>query len=1018
MLRAIASRRTPLVCTLLAFILGFAFLAQPRLLKPVAAFAGPTCNVISGYVYQDLNNNGIRDVGEGPLPVGSTLELRNSSNVVVATTTTDATGFYKFSADGTIDTTPKTITQTVSFPESNVPMRTMSVPKFDPTLGTLTSVQISKTASFSSTAGGENGDGAPATITLTVAGSFAVTAPGTPDLVMGVAPSPTLFTFNAAAFDGMLDFDGPSGKTFNLVISPPSPASQMTTLTLPNDLDLYCGTGNVTINANVVASILASGSGFTDTRLRTPSSAQVTVKYTYIPSNCLAAGNYKIIQTSPEPPGFVDGCESIGNAKIPNSDMTDFINVTLAGADLPNNNFGEVRTTDLQITKTDNQTTTMPGQPLTYQIVVTNNGPTAVTGAPVTDTMPASLTNAAWMCAGMNGGSCNPTNGTGNINATVDLPISAKVTFTVNATVSASASGTITNAATIAVPPGILDTNQSNNTATDTTDINTNTDLAITKTDGLTEITLNSLLTYTIVVTNNGPTAVTNATVADTLPPNLDAANAAWSCAATTGSSCAAPFGAGNLNTTVNLAVNGTVTFKVKAKVVSALPGVITNTATVAAPPNITDTNPANNAATDETRVRPEGPCSPLAPTADAPTTVRGFTTSGALPQGDLFLLPSSLRFTLLAPAAGGASFFVVGDAIPGGNPGFAGVPSSGFAASGPGTTTQFVSCLDSFRELTLVLASKGVTEGDTVRLFVQNPDGTGQTVLAAFKFEGGVFKVAQLDAGAALLVNGSVPAPVGTPLSLVMTLGDSQRTSPLTLTLSQAGARAGCFQLATEVTRAGGVGTTSVVLTNVNVNRNPIAGDAARPEAGLLGGLTGGYPTGAKCTAGCPPPCPLPPVCNERICFRTPDYYCGHSIPLSVKSVRIPQINFGNPVSVRVGASVSSTVLRYLGCGFYGFEAQSSVSRMLTRYYLAAQISIAADPQRPDPCKLELGCFVMPMGGMPNPLPVLLSNGVTITGSTNLLEFFKQTESAIIEGRTADAQALLGIYKMLGCGD
>lgn len=59
-----------------------------------------------------------------------------------------------------------------------------------------------------------------------------------------------------------------------------------------------------------------------------------------------------------------------------------------------------------------------------------------------------------------------------------------------------------------------------------------------------------------------------------------------------------------------------------------------------------------------------------------------------------------------------------------------------------------------------------------------------------------------------------------------------------------------------------------------------------------------------------------------------------------------------------------------------------------------------------------------MTMGGMPTPLPLTLSNGYTITANTTLLDFFKQTEAAIIEGRTADAAALLNVYKMLGCGD
>jgi uncharacterized repeat protein (TIGR01451 family) len=991
-------------CALLLAAAGAAALLRVNLAKvsasapPAALLAGPTCNVISGFVYHDANSDGLKGGGEAGIP-GSMLKLLRGATEV-ATATSAADGSYQFTTDSTISTSPVTSAPiTVTFPESNVPMRTMNIPQFNPALGTLTSVQISKTASFSSTAGGENGDGAPATIMLTVTGSFAVTAPATPDLVIGVTPSPSIFTFNAAAFDGNLDFGGPSGMTFNLVTAPPNPAGQMTTLTAQSALDLYCGTGTVAVNANVTASILASGSGFTDTRLRTPSSAQVTVTYTYIPNNCLAPGNYRIVQMT-QPPGFADGCESIGSTKLPNTDTTDFIDVTLGSNNLPNNNFGELTATDLQTTKTVSPPTPLsPGSPLTYTIVVKNNGPTAVTNAPVTDTFPASLTGVTWSCVGAGGGTCNPTNGLGNIGATVNLPVNATVTFTVNATISASATGTITNTARIDTPLGIPDTVPGNNSSTVRTDVERPTDLAITKTDGLTTTTLGSLIQYAIVVTNNGPTAVTGASVTDTFPANL--ANVSWTCTATAGSSCGAPFGVGNIATTVDLLVNGKATFIVDAKVSVEIPNPIMNTATVAVPSGVTDTNPGNNSATDTTLIV----ACPQAglPTAGAPTTVLG------LAPNTLFLLPTDLRFALIAPPAGNASFFAVNDATPGGNPGFPGETSLGLSAAAPNATTRMVSCLDSFRELEIVLAAGGATQGDVVRALLQNPDGTGQTVLATFTFQGGVFVATQIGAGVSLSIAG-VPVALNAPIPPALMLGTSQSTAPITVTLAQP-ALASCFQLAVDIMRAGLVGTTSAVLTEVRVNRNTVAGDAAR-----------GFPTGTVCAASCPTDCP-PTVCDERICFRPPEYYCSRGIPYSVKTVRIPQINFGNPVYVRVGASVSTVVSRYLGCGFYAFESNASPSRVLTKLYLAAQISVASDPQNPDPCKLDLGCFLMMMGGMPSPIPVTLSNGVTINSNTKLADFFKQTEAAILDNRTpenraADIQALIAIYKALACGD
>jgi serine-aspartate repeat-containing protein C/D/E len=50
---------------------------------------------ISGYVYHDKNQNAKRDSGEQPIP-GSTIQLVNQTGQIVATTQTNAQGFYEF----------------------------------------------------------------------------------------------------------------------------------------------------------------------------------------------------------------------------------------------------------------------------------------------------------------------------------------------------------------------------------------------------------------------------------------------------------------------------------------------------------------------------------------------------------------------------------------------------------------------------------------------------------------------------------------------------------------------------------------------------------------------------------------------------------------------------------------------------------------------------------------------------------------------------------------------------------
>src|SRR5574340_793249 len=96
-------------------------------------------------------------------------------------------------------------------------------------------------------------------------------------------------------------------------------------------------------------------------------------------------------------------------------------------------------------------------------------------------------------------------------------------------------------------------------------------DLTIAKTDGLTSVNRGTPVTYTVTVSNAGPTAVTGAQVADN----------------------------GNIATTVDLPVGSTATFTVSGTVSAAATGSLVNTATVALPAGVSDPNPADNSATD-----------------------------------------------------------------------------------------------------------------------------------------------------------------------------------------------------------------------------------------------------------------------------------------------------------------------------------------------------------------------------------------------------------------------------------
>src|ERR1043166_1686370 len=121
--------------------------------------------------------------------------------------------------------------------------------------------------------------------------------------------------------------------------------------------------------------------------------------------------------------------------------------------------------------------------------------------------------------------------------------------------------------------------------------------LAITKTDGVTTVYRGGTVTYTIVVTNSSAYAVTG-TVADTVPASVTGVT--WTCTPSAGSSCAAASGSGNtISTSATLLAAGTATYTVSGTIAAGASGTLANTATVAVPAFLTDSNPANNTATD-----------------------------------------------------------------------------------------------------------------------------------------------------------------------------------------------------------------------------------------------------------------------------------------------------------------------------------------------------------------------------------------------------------------------------------
>jgi uncharacterized repeat protein (TIGR01451 family) len=320
----------------------------------------------------------------------------------------------------------------------------------------------------------------------------------------------------------------------------------------------------------------------------------------FVPVTALA--DYHLLdQTSP---AFDTGTGTFGSVTAPNHDIDNDARPQFTqydrGAD-------EIRplTADLSITKTDGITSVAQGAALTYTVTVGNAGPDTATGAAVVDNLPVAFTNASWTCVASAGSSCAAGSGTGNINTTVTVRNGGTATFTISGTVSSSATGTLTNTATVTVPTGTSDPSLTNNTATDNDTILVPTDLSITKTDSQTLVNRGAQIRYTIVATNNGPNAVTGATITDNFPTGFGGALTGtinWTCTTTGGATCGGlGTGSGNINRTVTMPVGSTVTFTTTSGSVSTTTNStsVSNTATVTVGSGFLDTNTSNNSATD-----------------------------------------------------------------------------------------------------------------------------------------------------------------------------------------------------------------------------------------------------------------------------------------------------------------------------------------------------------------------------------------------------------------------------------
>jgi uncharacterized repeat protein (TIGR01451 family) len=268
---------------------------------------------------------------------------------------------------------------------------------------------------------------------------------------------------------------------------------------------------------------------------------------------------------------------------------------TLAGGFWPGSGILDA---DVSVTLSDSPDPVTGLQVLTYTISVNNLGPASATSLTVVQTLPPS--GATFQSATGSGWSCLP-----------DSPAPGQVRCTrpslaAGATAPAIAvqvgtgpqGGTLTSTVTVTgqeadpVSPNNADAENTAWTGVPYAD------LALSLSDGGITALWMRPITYTITVTNPGPSAVTGAMVADAFSASLTGVG--WTCVGAGGSTCA-PSGTGAINSPASVTVGGSVSYTATGTVVYGTAGPIPNTASVASP--IHDPDTVNNSRTVNTPV-------------------------------------------------------------------------------------------------------------------------------------------------------------------------------------------------------------------------------------------------------------------------------------------------------------------------------------------------------------------------------------------------------------------------------
>ncbi len=195
------------------------------------------------------------------------------------------------------------------------------------------------------------------------------------------------------------------------------------------------------------------------------------------------------------------------------------VSAPVIDGDLSNNSFTADtlvnRVSDLTVSMTASPDPVIAGTQITYSITISNGGPSDASNTTITDNIPPEILNPEFSIDG--GNSWGAWNGDFNVGT---ISSGGHYEILIRGMVSSAAEGEISNS--VSVSSDSEDPDTTNNSVTESTTVNTSSDLSISKGGNPDPVIAGNQITYVLDIVNNGPSDSRNVQVTDYTPPEVE----------------------------------------------------------------------------------------------------------------------------------------------------------------------------------------------------------------------------------------------------------------------------------------------------------------------------------------------------------------------------------------------------------------------------------------------------------------------------------------------------------------